>query len=64
MTGLAAAPEPGASVAGFSRDTLYMFRELLGQVSIPATHPEIVKFAQQIATANAELAAALEPPKG
>lgn len=43
----------------FSPDTLQLFAELLSQVQIPATHPELEAVAVSIATARRELQEAL-----
>lgn len=45
--------------AEFSPDSLRMFAELLGQFSIPSSHPQLVLLAQQTATAREELQVAL-----
>lgn len=44
----------------FSPSTLRLFAELLSQVNIPATHPQIVELATQVAAAKSELDAALK----
>lgn len=46
----------------FSPDTLAVFAELLGQVQIPATHPELEAVAARVALARQELADALAKP--
>ena len=45
--------------ASFSPDTLSLFAELLGQLTIPATHPQIEAVAARCARAHQELADAL-----
>lgn len=44
----------------FSRDSLLMFAELLGELSVPATHPHLERLAIQISTARRELEDALK----
>lgn len=48
----------------FSPDTLAVFAELLGQVQIPATHPELEAVAARVALARRELEAAMADPGG
>ena len=53
----------------FSPSSLDLFGQLLGQVSLPATHPNLEEAAAQIVVARRELEAALievqkeQPPK-
>lgn len=44
----------------FSPGTLRTFAELLDQVQLPSTHPQLVEAAQQLTTARAELEAAIK----
>jgi hypothetical protein len=45
----------------FSRESLELFAHLLGQVSIPASAPDVVEQAQKIERAKQEITAALLP---